>query len=514
MIIKTPWTTQPQVACEIDRANPFGARVIDSLVGTQPYTSLGKPVTKYGTLSAGAYNGGYGYKSSGAGGLGFPCNLTNTNEITIVFEYTQHSRSGAQVLFEHSNNQNSNAGTFILYTDSASGRLHYGSSTAGTYDAGNVTAPELGSKTSVSIRLRFTPALGVADIGLSLNGVLQTTVVSNTSNGEINFGNFQTYIFGRAGTTLNADATFGGYAVLKGFATDSELVSLSANPWQIFKPLPRRIFAPVATSSDHLIIGANSSQINTASGGAIGQTHLATISNSTQANTASQGAISQSHLVTASASNQSNVASDASVSQSLIQLVTALDSTQANTASQAAINQTHLVAAVPSNQANTVSDAAIQQAHLVLSANSNQANVASPASITQALDKFVTAADSTQANTASAGSIIQTHLIQCAGVAIDNVASASAVVQGHLVGAANCVQGNIVSTGSITSGAVLFTQEQLNYLLAYIEANMAVPTTAEIAAAVLAAAQLTPIHADIKSGQTSIADAVWTKTLP
>jgi hypothetical protein len=31
-----------------------------------------------------------------------------------------------------------------------------------------------------------------------------------------------------------------------------EIKSLSANPWQIFKPLPRRIFAPVATSSDIL----------------------------------------------------------------------------------------------------------------------------------------------------------------------------------------------------------------------------------------------------------------------
>ena len=49
-----------------------------------------------------------------------------------------------------------------------------------------------------------------------------------------------------------------------------------------------------------------------------------------------------------------------------------------------------------------------------------------------------------------------------------------------------------------TNGALLFTQEQLNYLLAYMEANMAVPTTAEIAAAVLAAAQVTPISANVQ----------------
>jgi hypothetical protein len=35
------------------------------------------------------------------------------------------------------------------------------------------------------------------------------------------------------------------------------------------------------------------------------------------------------------------------------------------------------------------------------------------------------------------------------------------------------------------------------------------PTAAEIAAAILAAAQITPIHADVKAGQSSVSAAVW-----
>jgi hypothetical protein len=244
MVGKKVWTTQPQVACEIDRANPFGARVIDSLVGNQPYTSLGKTVTKYGTLSTGAYSGGYGYKSSGAGGFGFPCDLTAYNAITIVVEYTQYSRSGAQVLFEHSVNQNTNAGTFLVYTDAASGKLNYSASSAGAYDAGTIPLPALGVKTTLAIRLAFTPATGNSDMAIAMNGVLQTTTNTNTSVDVLTFGNYQTYIFGRAGNTLNVDATFGGYAVLKGFATDSELASLSANPWQIFAPLNKTVWVP------------------------------------------------------------------------------------------------------------------------------------------------------------------------------------------------------------------------------------------------------------------------------
>ena len=40
------------------------------------------------------------------------------------------------------------------------------------------------------------------------------------------------------------------------------------------------------------------------------------------------------------------------------------------------------------------------------------------------------------------------------------------------------------------------------------------PTAAEIAAAILAAAQITPIHSDVKAGQVSVADAVWAYNLP
>lgn len=40
------------------------------------------------------------------------------------------------------------------------------------------------------------------------------------------------------------------------------------------------------------------------------------------------------------------------------------------------------------------------------------------------------------------------------------------------------------------------------------------PTATQNAAAVLAAAQITPIHANMMAGQSSIADAVWSKELP
>jgi hypothetical protein len=42
----------------------------------------------------------------------------------------------------------------------------------------------------------------------------------------------------------------------------------------------------------------------------------------------------------------------------------------------------------------------------------------------------------------------------------------------------------------------------------------AAPSAASVAAATLAAAQSAPICADVQAGQSSVADAVWAKTLP
>lgn len=69
------------------------------------------------------------------------------------------------------------------------------------------------------------------------------------------------------------------------------------------------------------------------------------------------------------------------------------------------------------------------------------------------------------------------------------------MAQGITAGAA------VVGAPALTpGGAALFTPEQLAYILAYVEANMAVPTPAEISAAVLAALQASsvPFPANVK----------------
>ena len=266
---------QPQGGAGIDRSSPLGARVLDAFSGPAAFTVTGKPIVKAGTVGQAAYSGGVGYKNTASAGFSFASDLTSQNGITIVFEFVQHSRTGSQVLFEHSINQNSNGGSFIFYTDNATSRLVYGNSNAGSYDAGYVALPTLGKKCTVAIRLRFTGALGNADMAIAIDGVLQTTTNTNTSVDARNFGNYSTYFLARAGTSLHADATVGMYAVLSGFGSDDDLVKLSSNPWSLFRAANSPIFVPVsggdtytlnAEAGSFAIAGADATLTYTSSG--------------------------------------------------------------------------------------------------------------------------------------------------------------------------------------------------------------------------------------------------------
>jgi hypothetical protein len=77
--------------------------------------------------------------------------------------------------------------------------------------------------------------------------------------------------------------------------------------------------------------------------------------------------------------------------------------------------------------------------------------------------------------------------------------TAAVLAVGHVLSADS---NSIVLTGTDATltlgGAVLFTPEELAYILAYVEANMAVPTVEEIAAAVIAALNATTIPVNVK----------------
>ncbi len=158
---------------------------------------------------------------------------------------------------------------------------------------------------------------------------------------------------------------------------------------------------------------------------------------------------------------------------------------------------THLVTGASSTQDNQTSTGAIRQTHRVVGANSQQANTASAGSITQSTTTFVAGSASQQANQCSAGAIRQVHLVS----------------------GANCQQVNAVSTGAVRlPGTASLTADDLQAIVSAVWGALATShntpgtfgqtngaTPEDVADAVLAAAQLAPIHADVrKSVGTSL----------
>lgn len=257
--LRTPRRSQPQQLVGLDPSNKYSKRVIDGFFGTSGLTLRGKVITDSANITKTVSAAGKVRRGAANAGFSFPCNLTGNNGITIVFQYVQYSRSGTQVLLEHSVNQNTNAGTFIVYTDATASKLAFGTSAGGNYDAGTVALPALGSVVTVALRLRFTASMVASDdVGICVNGVSPLFTPTNNSFSTINFGNYTTYLLSRAASSLQADASASMYAVLSGFASDAELRELSLNPWQLFAPDARNIWVPVAAGGDTYTLTADS----------------------------------------------------------------------------------------------------------------------------------------------------------------------------------------------------------------------------------------------------------------
>lgn len=78
-----------------------------------------------------------------------------------------------------------------------------------------------------------------------VNGVA-ATVTPTAGAGAFNSVSYTMMFGNRADGTRTFDGVLGPQLYFDSFLTDTELISLSNNPWQIFAPLPRRIWVPSA----------------------------------------------------------------------------------------------------------------------------------------------------------------------------------------------------------------------------------------------------------------------------
>ena len=263
IINSTPWTSQPQQAVGIDWSNPitrglvldvdFNGGVRDRVSGMIATPTVGRatPITTSqgvaARFSSTVYSFGDVELFKGAEAawqiLEIPDSLTQqaglVNKRTNV--NTQHS-------FSMGYNYTTNEFEVDVGSPAGAAGAAYRFSRAGFSTSGNNIVTNINFAQSAGNRIkawRNGASLGVT-VGVdSVGGVITNT----TAPLEIGRVNSATYYY--AGNLLIVRAW-------NRVLSDAEVQSISQNPWQIFKPLPRRIFVPVSSAGGLYTLTAQS----------------------------------------------------------------------------------------------------------------------------------------------------------------------------------------------------------------------------------------------------------------
>lgn len=161
------------------------------------------------------------------------------------------------------------------------------------------------------------------------------------------------------------------------------------------------------------LTGAGSTQADTSTTGAIGQTHVLTGANSAQADTSATGAITQEQTLTGAGSTQADTSSTGAISNEHV--LTGAGATQADTSSTGSVAQTHVLAGANAAQADTSNTGAVSQTHVLTGSNAAQGNLSSTGAIGTGTPVDLTGSNCTQANSCSDGAIEVGQTVQSAG---------------------------------------------------------------------------------------------------
>jgi hypothetical protein len=278
VIIKRPWTTQPQVVPQIDWSNPLtsqlvfcavpvGSQFIDLVTGVFG-TPNGTVASAVRGSNGGASRRGDGRAINGNNGTGdyfdWPVSLSRGGNVTTAGTILALGGVTTQVDAQsYPIGGNTEAVTlgdgFALRIDSfdSSGR---GNIIRGRYlnNAGTSATELLGNPFS-----NKTFFFGYSYTGNGSDGTWLSSGSGVTWTGGATFGTTTTNRKAYVGTSSSADTKAKPWYVLQllmfsRVISVAEYRSLYDNPWQLFAPLPRRIWAPAAGAPGAALDGDSS----------------------------------------------------------------------------------------------------------------------------------------------------------------------------------------------------------------------------------------------------------------
>lgn len=286
-LIRRPWEFQPPGATLLDPENTLAQGIVAGTLGSSP-------VYIGGTASIGVSNTSFPPVATAAG-IGFRAvalqqiarSITTTSDITLLIVGEVTSSSGTQSTFGGFSH-NGTSDTFVIANGNGTtagaitGRVYLG---AYRTIGGSKTVP-VGSTVVAVLRHRHN---GAQELWVNGEKDASAGAFTGATVGNQFWGHY------------SATSTWAPCALGLGWnraLSDSEIASLSDNPWQVFEP--ERIWVPftAATGGSFSSTGALSAQAATVAGSAAHLTlHAATGALSAQAASVSGAAVSP-HLST------------------------------------------------------------------------------------------------------------------------------------------------------------------------------------------------------------------------
>ena len=264
VILKPPWTTQPQVAVGIDWSAPI-ARGLTALVNANPAQGiLGELVIGQrawqvaGSVLAARSGQGIGQTTPGTNGVSWDRQSnTATRGPDSFFPTSPIISYGAY--YTPLALDSSTCATFGVGFGSGSGYHLTPAFSDGTvrttfYDTTPRSIDSASGAVVIGVPTFLLTTCDGATLTLYVNGrSVGTVAVGGTS---ITYNSFAQLDLGGAASpfgNVGSSAVYHYGAIWNRCLLPAEVAKLSVNPWQLFAPLPRRIWAPAAVASDTLM---------------------------------------------------------------------------------------------------------------------------------------------------------------------------------------------------------------------------------------------------------------------
>ena len=264
-----------------------------------------------------------------------------------------------------------------------------------------------------------------------------------------------------------------------------------------------------SVSQTHILTGNSARQNTTSTTGGVSSAH-ALAGNSTRTNhTSTTGSVSSTHVIAGNSVRQNTTSTTGAVGQTHVLTGNSVRQNTTSTTGAVDLSYTHWLGGNSVAQPTTSTNGAVIQT-INLTGNSVRQNTTSTAG---AIDLTLTLIGNSvaQPNTSTNGSVQQVLELTGNSIVVGHTATTGGVTTEHnltgdwvregWVESGHVLSASAVQRNTSTSGAAqqtYFTPEQLQEILAYIQEHLMVPTPEQIAAAILAAAQVTPIHANME----------------